>query len=601
MLAFYADCHHEVRPVKQGYRVVLTYKLIRQGGAQAADVPERDLAELAGAVRALWRTPPPPRWAGDTAAEPPDRLVYLLDHQYTQSGLSWAHLKGADAPRVAALRKVAERLDAEIFLALADVYETWSAEDDYQEQGRWDYAEDDEDFDGDMPDDDAGEPALVELTESEIELRHWLAPDGSELPSDASRVADAELCFTRPSADFTPFQSEYEGYMGNYGNTVDRWYHRAAVVMWPRERAFVIRARQSPRWAIEQVAGRLKAGDPAQALEWTQRLLPFWNRAVAGANGAALLRATLPLAAALDDAETAAVLLAPFSLQNLAPKMAPWLVRLLERHGLAWCAERLRQWATRETSDLQLAWLAQTLPKLTHAWSAAAAAVDSPALAAVLVEERWNWLQKDIGEVQAHTGGSARVKALVDTGPALLALIRGSRDARRPDLQRQVVDALLSAGLPLEVPLRVLRTVGADTPDAAGLGLARVHAHCMQVLAARLARPERPADDWSIPPPPDCVGELGDVLARFLSAASERRLEWPLAEAKRQVIHQLIDRHELPVRHETRRSGRPYTLVLEKTDALFEREAAERRRWAKELAWLRQVEGRFSRPGSTLA
>lgn len=41
LLAFYADCYHEVRPVKQGYRVVLTYNLILEGGpAGEATVPE---------------------------------------------------------------------------------------------------------------------------------------------------------------------------------------------------------------------------------------------------------------------------------------------------------------------------------------------------------------------------------------------------------------------------------------------------------------------------------------------------------------------------------------------------------------------------------
>jgi hypothetical protein len=40
------------------------------------------------------------------------------------------------------------------------------------------------------------------------------------------------------------------------------------------------------------------------------------------------------------------------------------------------------------------------------------------------------------------------------------------------------------------------------------------------------------------------------------------------------------------VHHQTRRSGRPYTLVLRKTDALFEREQEARRRDQADLAWL---------------
>lgn len=37
LLAFYADCHHEVKPVDSGYRITLTYHLLFRGepGARA--------------------------------------------------------------------------------------------------------------------------------------------------------------------------------------------------------------------------------------------------------------------------------------------------------------------------------------------------------------------------------------------------------------------------------------------------------------------------------------------------------------------------------------------------------------------------------------
>ncbi|MFI8746368.1 2OG-Fe(II) oxygenase [Pseudomonas sp. NPDC077186] len=592
LIAFYADCHHEVRPVKQGYRVALTYNLIAQHQGPVAELPAEKIGALADAVHAFWHRPAPPLWPGDEAGESPDRLVYLLDHQYTQSGLSWTHLKGADALRVAALRKVAEQLDAEIFLALADVHETWSAEDDYQYYGHWDYADEEED----EAEDDTGDPILGELIDSEVELRHWLALDGEALASEtANSVAHGELCLTRASADCTPFQSEHEGYMGNYGNTVDRWYHRAAVVLWPRQRAFVIRARQSPRWAIARIAERLAADDPAQALEWAQALLPIWHPGVA--RDYALLGDTLAVAAALDNEQAAAGLLAPFSLQQLTPPMSPWLLRLLERHGSPWCAERLRQWAGHDpASSGQLDWLAQTLPALTHAWSVAQVN-DGSVLAATLLAERWNWLQTHLEQtLTQHTRPGALIQAVTDACGALLGLLRGGCDARRPELQQQIIDFLRSADLPLQMALGVLHAAAANLADAPNLGLAPLHAHCRQILTARLARPARAADDWSIPPPAECarIAELGPPLARFLSAPAQQRLEWPLAQSKRQLIHQLIERYELPVRHETRRSGRPYTLVLEKTPALFEREAAERLHWAGELDWLQQTADGFA-------
>jgi hypothetical protein len=43
---------------------------------------------------------------------------------------------------------------------------------------------------------------------------------------------------------------------------------------------------------------------------------------------------------------------------------------------------------------------------------------------------------------------------------------------------------------------------------------------------------------------------------------------------------------ELPVRHDTRRQGRPYTLVLTKTSELFTRATNTREKAEADLAWL---------------
>ncbi|MFE9922137.1 hypothetical protein ACFYQA_11255 [Streptomyces sp. NPDC005774] len=54
-------------------------------------------------------------------------------------------------------------------------------------------------------------------------------------------------------------------------------------------------------------------------------------------------------------------------------------------------------------------------------------------------------------------------------------------------------------------------------------------------------------------------------------------------------MHSGIDSAELPVRHRTRGQGRPYTLVLTKTQELFTREQTARRQAAADLAWLRSL------------
>ncbi|HVR10458.1 MAG TPA: hypothetical protein VMW75_20595, partial [Thermoanaerobaculia bacterium] len=79
-----------------------------------------------------------------------------------------------------------------------------------------------------------------------------------------------------------------------------------------------------------------------------------------------------------------------------------------------------------------------------------------------------------------------------------------------------------------------------------------------------MRRCHAPPDDWSVTLPAGCDCTLCRKLGAFLSAPQQQRLEWPLAKAGRQHVHQRIDHHELPVRHEILRSGSPYTLVLEK-------------------------------------
>ena len=62
------------------------------------------------------------------------------------------------------------------------------------------------------------------------------------------------------------------------------------------------------------------------------------------------------------------------------------------------------------------------------------------------------------------------------------------------------------------------------------------------------------------------------TLGTFLGSRSRRIFEWPLATDVRRHVHTRIDSAGLPVRHQTRQQGRPYTLVLTKTGELFTRE-----------------------------
>jgi hypothetical protein len=129
----------------------------------------------------------------------------------------------------------------------------------------------------------------------------------------------------------------------------------------------------------------------------------------------------------------------------------------------------------------------------------------------------------------------------------------------------------------------------AKKPRARAHGDASLHvlaSDCATRLRARIARPKRVAGDWSVELPAGCECDLCGSLRMFLSDKNQRTLQWPLAKHGRQHVHSRIDGAELPVTHLTRRQGRPYVLVLTKTDALFAREQEARARDQTDLEWL---------------
>ncbi len=599
-IAFYADCHHEVRPVKKGYRVALTYNLIVEGDPTtvATPVPTSQIDALTRCVGDFFETPLPPRWGNQPAPQPPDRLVYLLDHQYTQKGLAWKRLKNADAVRVAALRDVAGRLDCEIFLALADVHETWSCEEDDAEYGRYGSRRSRRRYEEEEDGEGSETPALIELFDSEIELRHWIGSATSDERQEeiASGIDIDHVCYTKASVDLEPFASEHEGYMGNWGNTVERWYHRAAVVLWPRERTFVIRAKASPRWAIGEVAKTLKAGDVDEARRMVERLLPFWGQVADRVEGRGFLD-TLRIAEGLASPDLAASLLEPFALDRLIPKTAMRrLVALLERYGLAWCRALLGRWASqnrRGEGASRVAWLV-SLPDLCRALRSG----DSPQgleLAQWLAREQWAWVVGEHQRLRKHIHPKQALDALTSLSKPILGVLESSLISKNPDLHREMLRFLTSAetAYPARAQVHLLRTAHERYPPDAlsGLGLGALHRHCMLDLTTRLRTPARTKDDWSLSDPIRCTCTLCGTLTRFLVAPDQIRFEWPLAKDHRAHIHGIVDAHDLPVSHTTRRAGRPFTLVLMKTDALFERAVAERELWRSELSWLKKAEG----------
>ncbi len=607
LVAFYADCRHEVRPVTAGHRVVLTYNLVLHGdpvdawaGEEAASGGEL-VERLVGLLQAHLSEPvPAPSWRRDgEASPPPHRLVYLLDHEYTPHALGWSLLKRSDARKAALLLAAAGRAGCEAVLAVADVQETWSCfepdrgRSSRYRRGWWDHDDEDDSPTGELKADDY---ELDDLIDATIRLSGFVDPSGARLDDVASDVQDAEVCATRPSVDLAPYAFEHEGYMGNDGNTMDRWYHRAALVCWPAGLAFAVRAEASPGWALSALRARVRSHDVERACQMAASMAPFWDRVAAGAERRGLAGKALRAARDLGDAEVASMLLAPFCLEDLGRADAEALASLASRYGEAWARAQVATWSARSDrapapSGRDRASFVAALGSLCEALASAPAS--GREAAGLLVGTSWDWLSGAIGRACRLEAPTRREKALSGLGPAVRGLLDAAAVIEASALRDQALGLLCGVGEELSAcAVGALRSKGRKPePSPEASGLAALATHWAGRLRARLERPGRAEQDWSIEAGPGCGCQDCEQLGRFLGDPALRKLEWPLPEQRRRHVHVRIDAAELPVRHETRRKGSPYVLVLEKTDALFSAALEERRRDEVDLAFLQVALG----------
>ncbi|MFH9350987.1 hypothetical protein [Kitasatospora sp. NPDC017646] len=289
------------------------------------------------------------------------------------------------------LRAAAEQAGCETMLALAEVKETWDAlpdgDDPWNDYYRYEDEEEDEEDRIEAADEALEDYHLNELIDDEITLDWWTGQDGTGGEPVSLHVRDYEVCTATPNASLTPYQSEYEGYMGNYGNTLDRWYRRAAVVVWPRERAFAARAEAGFRWALREIRSRVDVGDLPSARSAAESLAPFWGGLEAEAG---LLTEALDAAEAVNAAGTAAMLLEPFHAGLLAREHTDGLAAVAGLYGEDWTRSVIGGWfgsERRHRTGLS-EWVGSTLPELYAALRTAG----NPDVARHLAAEVWRWL-----------------------------------------------------------------------------------------------------------------------------------------------------------------------------------------------------------------
>jgi hypothetical protein len=306
---------------------------------------------------------------------------------------------------------------------------------------------------------------------------------------------------------------------------------------------------------------------------------------------AKLLKVTL----SLDDVELAHELLAPFKRERLRARALPAFAALVEHYGRAWAGRVFAAWSERERYGAPRSFV--LLPDLCDALRRGAPTQGRDFAAWLLAREVDAFEQVRVAEreLPAIWLGDDKTGEHSET---LLALLLGARVIDAAPLRERIL-GLVTTGetaLPLLAAGALLEKCrdGRSPGEVRALGLHWLFRYVVDGLERTLAAPQRTADDWSIALPMQCKCGLCMTLSAFLRDGFRIEHTWPLAQERRQHIHNAISRHGLPVTHVTTRRGSPYSLVLAKEKTIVDREAALRIRHEKVLGWLRKQRDAFA-------
>jgi hypothetical protein len=620
--AFYADCEHEISPLREGHRLCLVYNLTLKKARSKKGLTAPRSAEYIEQVADVLR-----EWVKDQSEDAPRKLAVTLEHQYTQDGLAWDALKGVDRAWARVLQEGARQADCQALLALLTFHEMGSAEYaggggyGYDYYDRWEEDYDDEDYDDDDDDeedeDEDSEYEMVEVIDSELTAEHFSDSQGNRLNIGKMDVEEDELVFPDALQDVKP-EEEFEGYTGNAGMTLDRWYRHGAILLWPNDRHFDILCDVGNQAAVAgltalvrqwQKAGKKEAPElRGKCLEFASTIIERWDanpyrdydfddfddldedEKKATPKADPLLESL----ALLDEPGLIRAYLGKVVAQDPAVDPGKALARVLDRHGWRTFQPELETILGTATGSsvernarlLENVCLAK--PRKKEGWQSLCEALARTSVAAL----------ESLDEHPAKDDWHLRE---VDRSAVLVSLARALLATGQDGLLARLIDHSLAHPRVYPLTEAHVAALGKLAPwlkknvTKRSAALARWLAACREQLEALTAEMPQPPADFRRPAEVSCNCADCRELKRFLADAKEEVHRFTVAEARRQHLESSIRHDRLDVDTRTERRGRPYTLIGTKNTKSYQARLKKYHEDLKHLAALRQIEASLPR------
>jgi 2OG-Fe(II) oxygenase superfamily len=577
--AFYADCEHEIRPLREGHRLCLVYNLTL-GKSKKKEIGAPRISEHVQEVADILR-----EW---TREETPCKLAVTLDHQYTQEGLVWDALKGIDRTRAQILDEAARQAGCKAFLALLTYHEAGSAEGGggyYGGYGRWDDESE-----------DPGDYEMGEVYDSDLTAAHWSDSEGNHLAISSMDVEEDEVLDPEALENVEP-EEDFEGYTGNAGMTLDRWYRHGAIFLWPEQRHFTIFCEAGSKNAAEALklmvsqwrksAKKEAASLREQCIAFAVRIIADWPEQVHRNWGEPEDPSPLlPSLAALDDEGLIRSYLTQVLPRDATVDPGKLLAEVCEKKGPDTFRSELEDVFKRTT----VATLERNVRLLEHFCLKKSRKKGWTELCQALAEATFGALTPIDQESPAH---NYRLRDL-KRGEALANLARSLLATEQYDLLSRLVNYTLSR--PEEylltdahvAALTILRPWLKKHVRKPCLPLNEWMASCCKQLEALTAREPQPPADYRREAILTCKCTECKEMKRFLEDPTEAVHRFRMREERRQHLEHSAQGSDLDFR--TERTGSPHTLVCTKNTASYRRRLAKYHQDKEHLSLLRSIQ-----------
>ena len=473
-----------------------------------------------------------------------------------------------DRARAEVLFEAAEQAGCVAHLALITLWQLGDVDHDYSNYSYRRRRRYGSRYDDDHDDDSGREYEMGEIIDTSLSASHWSDRHGNARRFGEMAVDDDEIVTGDALDDAEPSEEEFEDYTGNAGMTLERWYHRAAVVIWPRERHFAVLCGAGTQAAIgglEAMVKGLRRGSKEQreatrrdGLQFAGAIIDGWkstdNRWYGNEDDKADRSVFSKLLCKLDDPELMRRFLSEIVPNDGSAELHREFAKLCRRHGLSAFEAELAQAidAASEATLLRNAQLLHLLCRQPEHDKGDAAVCTRLCERAVAALERFDGqAPKDAWRFRTLD----RTALLVTLVSAMLEIA-----AQRP--LRKVIDHTLAhreqydlTDTHLTAIFKLASRLG--TPSPPDKAIAHWLSACRRELQMRTARAPQPPGDYRRDAGLSCKCADCRVLSRFLANPNERECRMPLNKDRRRHLHGIIEANRCDVTHVTERKGRP--------------------------------------------